>query len=31
VPLDEARKAKEEGFIRHIAFSFHDTPERWYS
>ena len=26
-PLDEARKAKEEGLIRHISFSFHDTPE----
>jgi predicted aldo/keto reductase-like oxidoreductase len=25
--LDEARKAKEEGLIRHISFSFHDTPE----
>ncbi len=25
--LDEARKAKEEGLIRHIAFSFHDKPE----
>lgn len=24
--LDEARKAKEEGLIRHISFSFHDTP-----
>ncbi|GHU69030.1 aldo/keto reductase [Clostridia bacterium] len=23
-PLDEARKAKEEGLIRHISFSFHD-------
>jgi hypothetical protein len=26
-PLDEARKAKEEGLICHISFSFHDTPE----
>ena len=26
-PLDEARKAKEEGLIRHISFSFHDTPD----
>jgi predicted aldo/keto reductase-like oxidoreductase len=26
-PLDDARKAKEEGLIRHISFSFHDTPE----
>jgi len=26
-PLDEAHKAKEEGLIRHISFSFHDTPE----
>jgi len=26
-PLDEARRAKEEGLIRHISFSFHDTPE----
>jgi len=26
-PLHEARKAKEEGLIRHISFSFHDTPE----
>ena len=25
--LDEARKAKDEGLIRHIAFSFHDQPE----
>lgn len=25
--LDRARKALEEGKIRHIAFSFHDTPE----
>ena len=25
--LEEAVKAKEEGLIRHIAFSFHDTPE----
>jgi len=25
--LHEARKAKEEGLIRHISFSFHDTPE----
>lgn len=26
-PLDEARKAKEEGLIRHISFSFHDKPD----
>lgn len=26
-PLTEARKAKEEGLIRHISFSFHDKPE----
>ena len=25
--LREARKAKEEGLIRHISFSFHDKPE----
>ncbi|MGI6265322.1 MAG: aldo/keto reductase [Acutalibacteraceae bacterium] len=25
--LDEARKAKEEGLIRHISFSFHDDPK----
>jgi predicted aldo/keto reductase-like oxidoreductase len=25
--LEEARKAKEEGLIRHISFSFHDTPQ----
>ncbi|MBQ4153305.1 MAG: aldo/keto reductase [Oscillospiraceae bacterium] len=25
--LDAARKAKEEGLIRHISFSFHDAPE----
>lgn len=25
-PLEEARKAKEEGLIRHIAFSLHDSP-----
>jgi len=25
--LEQARKAKEEGLIRHISFSFHDTPE----
>lgn len=25
--LDEAKKLKEEGKIRHISFSFHDTPE----
>jgi len=25
--LEDARKAKEEGLIRHISFSFHDTPE----
>jgi hypothetical protein len=26
-PLDAARKAKEEGLIQHICFSFHDKPE----
>lgn len=26
-PLDAARKAKEEGLIKHISFSFHDKPE----
>ncbi len=26
-PLEFARKAKDEGLIRHISFSFHDTPE----
>ena len=25
--LDEAQKAKEEGLIKHISFSFHDEPE----
>lgn len=25
--FEEARKAKEEGLIRHICFSFHDVPE----
>lgn len=25
--MDDARKAKEEGLIRHISFSFHDEPE----
>ncbi len=25
--LDEAQKAKEEGLIKHISFSFHDKPE----
>ena len=25
--LDEAQKAKDEGLIRHISFSFHDDPE----
>ncbi len=25
--LEEARKAKEEGLIRHISFSFHDDPK----
>jgi predicted aldo/keto reductase-like oxidoreductase len=25
--LEEAIKAKQEGLIRHLAFSFHDTPE----
>jgi len=26
-PLEAMRKAKEEGLVRHLAFSFHDTPE----
>jgi uncharacterized protein len=26
-PLEEARKARDEGLIRHISFSFHDAPE----
>jgi predicted aldo/keto reductase-like oxidoreductase len=26
-PLAEARKARDEGLIRHISFSFHDKPE----
>jgi len=26
-PLAQARRAKEEGLIRHISYSFHDTPE----
>ncbi len=26
-PLEAARKAKEEGLIRHLSFSCHDTPE----
>ncbi len=26
-PMSAARKAKEEGLIRHISFSFHDAPE----
>jgi predicted aldo/keto reductase-like oxidoreductase len=26
-PLEEARKAKQEGLIRHISFSFHDKAE----
>jgi len=26
-PMEEARKAKAEGLIRHIAFSFHDSTE----
>ncbi|MCX7773923.1 MAG: aldo/keto reductase, partial [Clostridia bacterium] len=25
--MDEARKAKEQGLIKHISFSFHDKPE----
>lgn len=25
--LDEARKAKDEGLIRHVSFSFHDDPQ----
>lgn len=27
-PLQEAMKAKEEGLIRHISFSFHDEPDK---
>jgi hypothetical protein len=26
--LDEARKAQDEGLVRHVGFSSHDTPER---
>ncbi len=26
--IDGARKAKEEGLVRHLAFSFHDDPKR---
>ena len=26
--LDGARKAKEEGLVKHLGFSFHDAPER---
>jgi len=26
-PIDEAQKAKDEGLIRHLAFSCHDSPE----
>lgn len=26
-PMEAARKAKEEGLIKHISFSFHDDPE----
>ncbi len=29
-PLEEARKAKEEGLIRHLSFSFHDTPDKLF-
>ena len=28
--LDAARKAQEEGLIRHISFSFHDSPENLF-
>ncbi|MFB3897138.1 MAG: aldo/keto reductase [bacterium] len=27
-PMDEARRAKREGLIHHICFSFHDTPDK---
>jgi predicted aldo/keto reductase-like oxidoreductase len=27
-PMDRARKLKEQGVIKHIAFSFHDDPEK---
>lgn len=29
-PMEAARKAKEEGLIRHISFSFHDKPENLF-
>ncbi len=29
-PLEAARKAKEEGLIKHISFSFHDKPENLF-
>ena len=29
-PLQEAWRAKEEGLIRHLAFSFHDSPENLF-
>lgn len=29
-PLQEALKAKEEGLIRHLSFSFHDKPENMF-
>jgi len=28
-PIEAARKAKEEGLIKHISFSYHDTPENF--
>lgn len=29
-PMEAARRAKEEGLIRHISFSFHDKPENLF-